>query len=87
MTLYGLYTRERGGWLSVARLVRLLGHLGVDGPLVRSAVSRLKRRGLLIAERSGASRAIAFPTALPKSWPRATSGYSRTSGPGGRRVG
>ncbi|MGW1678236.1 PaaX family transcriptional regulator [Saccharopolyspora sp. NPDC002376] len=53
VTLYGLYARERGGWLSVARLVRLLGDLGVDGPSVRSAVSRLKRRGLLVAERSG----------------------------------
>ncbi|MEU6263625.1 hypothetical protein [Saccharopolyspora shandongensis] len=60
--------------------MRLLGELGVDGPLVRSAVSRLKRRGLLVAERSGASRAIA-------SWPRTTSGSSRTGGPGARRVG
>jgi phenylacetic acid degradation operon negative regulatory protein len=51
VTVYGLYARERGGWLSVASLVRLLGDLGVDGQAVRSAVSRLKRRGLLDAER------------------------------------
>ncbi|MDN5918261.1 MAG: PaaX family transcriptional regulator [Pseudonocardia sp.] len=47
VTVYGLYARERGGRLSVASLVRLLGALGVDGQAVRSAVSRLKRRGLL----------------------------------------
>ena len=53
VTVYGLYSRERGGWLSVASLVRLLGDLGVEGQAVRSAVSRLKRRGLLDAERHG----------------------------------
>lgn len=53
VSVYGLYARERGGWLSVASLVRLLGDLGVDGQAVRSAVSRLKRRGLLEPERAG----------------------------------
>lgn len=51
VTVYGLYARERGGWLSVASLVRLLADVGVNGQAVRSAVSRLKRRGLLEAER------------------------------------
>ncbi len=51
VTVYGLYARERGGWLSVAALVRLLADLGVSGQAVRSAVSRLKRRGLLEPER------------------------------------
>nr|WP_222131782.1 PaaX family transcriptional regulator C-terminal domain-containing protein [Pseudonocardia sp. C8] len=53
VSVYGLYSRERGGALSVASLVRLLGDLGVDGQAVRSAVSRLKRRGLLEPERVG----------------------------------
>lgn len=53
VTVYGLYARERGGALSVASLVRLLGDLGVDGQAVRSAVSRLKRRGLLEPEKVG----------------------------------
>ncbi|MCF7549564.1 PaaX family transcriptional regulator C-terminal domain-containing protein [Pseudonocardia sp. WMMC193] len=51
VTVYGLYARERGGALSVAALVRLLDAVGVDGQAVRSAVSRLKRRGLLEPQR------------------------------------
>lgn len=51
LTLFGLHARSRGGWLSVAALIRLLADLGVGEPAVRSALSRLKRRGLLEAER------------------------------------
>lgn len=47
VTIYGLYARESGGWLSVAALIRLMAGLGADEPAVRSAVSRLKRRGIL----------------------------------------
>ncbi|MFF8957455.1 PaaX family transcriptional regulator C-terminal domain-containing protein [Streptomyces sp. NPDC014894] len=53
VTLYGAYGRERPGPLPVAELIRLLGALGVDAPSVRSAVSRLKRRGLLEPARAG----------------------------------
>ncbi len=49
VTFYGAYGRELDGWVSVADLIRLMGELGVDAPAVRSAVSRLKRRGLLEA--------------------------------------
>ena len=51
VTLYGLYARESGGWLSVATLVKLLAQVGVDEPAVRSAISRLKRRGVIAPER------------------------------------
>ncbi len=51
VTLYGLYARERGGWLSIGALVRLMADLGVEEPAVRSSISRLKRRGLLDARR------------------------------------
>jgi phenylacetic acid degradation operon negative regulatory protein len=63
VTVYGLYARSgpassagragsvSGGWLSVAALIRLLADLGVDEPAVRSAISRLKRRGILQARR------------------------------------
>jgi phenylacetic acid degradation operon negative regulatory protein len=51
VTVYGLYAREVGGWLSVATLIRLLAVVGVDEPAVRSSISRLKRRGLLTAVR------------------------------------
>jgi phenylacetic acid degradation operon negative regulatory protein len=51
VTIYGLYAREVGGWLSVGALIRLLGGLGVEEPAVRSSISRLKRRGMLEARR------------------------------------
>jgi phenylacetic acid degradation operon negative regulatory protein len=51
VTVYGLYAREHGGWLGVASLIRLLAEAGVDEPSVRSSISRLKRRGILVAER------------------------------------
>ena len=47
VTIYGLYAREAGGWLSVASLIRLMAGLGVDEPAVRSSISRLKQRGVL----------------------------------------
>lgn len=52
VTIYGLYAREEGGWISVATLIQLMGELGVEEPAVRSSISRLKRRGILVAERS-----------------------------------
>jgi phenylacetic acid degradation operon negative regulatory protein len=47
VTIYGLYAREAGGWLSVASLIRLMAELGVDEPAVRSSISRLKQRSVL----------------------------------------
>src|SRR5579859_4378695 len=67
VTVYGLYARAEGGWMSVASLVSLLADLGVDEPAVRSSISRLKRREILHAQRragaagyelSAAARAI-----------------------------
>ena len=55
ITVYGLYARPDGGWLSVASLVRLLADLGIDETAVRSAISRLKRRGILASRRHGGS--------------------------------
>lgn len=51
VTVYGAYAREKGGWLSVQLVVRLLAGMGVEEAAVRSSVSRLKRRGLLEHER------------------------------------
>ncbi|OON80556.1 PaaX family transcriptional regulator [Streptomyces tsukubensis] len=48
---------EGAGLIGVAQLVRLLGVVGVDAPAVRSAVSRLKRRGLLVPARTSAGTA------------------------------
>ena len=55
ITVYGLYARHDGGWLSVATLIRLLADLGIDEPAVRSAISRLKRGGILQSRRNGGS--------------------------------
>lgn len=55
VTVYGLYSRDQGGWLSVATLVSLLADLGVDEQAVRSSISRLKRRGILDAVRRDAA--------------------------------
>lgn len=51
VTIYGLFARGVGGWLSVGALIRMMAQLGVDEPAVRSSISRLKRRGLLEAQR------------------------------------
>jgi len=51
VTVYGLYAREVGGWISVSTLIRLLAELDVDAQAVRSSISRLKRREILVAER------------------------------------
>ncbi len=60
VTIYGVYAREAGGWLSVAALIRLMDALGVDEPAVRSSISRLKRRGILVADRVGGSAGYAL---------------------------
>ncbi len=53
ITVYGLYARHDGGWLSVATLIRLLADIGIEEPAARSAISRLKRRGILQSRRNG----------------------------------
>ena len=64
VTFYGAYGRGEPGTaggpaapVPVAALIRLLGALGVDPPSVRSAVSRLKRRGLLVPARTATGAA------------------------------
>jgi phenylacetic acid degradation operon negative regulatory protein len=49
LTFYGLYREVVRGWISIAHLIRLMAEIDVDAPAVRSAVSRLKRRGLIEA--------------------------------------
>ncbi|MGW1375779.1 PaaX family transcriptional regulator [Streptomyces sp. NPDC002446] len=64
VTFYGAYGRGEPGAaggaaapVPVAALIRLLGVLDVDPPSVRSAVSRLKRRGLLVPGRTDSGAA------------------------------
>jgi phenylacetic acid degradation operon negative regulatory protein len=56
LDLYGAYIRRLGGWMAVSNLIVLMGQLGVDEQAVRSAVSRMTRRGLLAQERLGGVR-------------------------------
>lgn len=53
LTIYGLYGRRGGGPLPVSVLIDMLGDLGHDAPGVRSAVSRLKAKGVLTSVKSG----------------------------------
>lgn len=54
LTLFGRFLRERGSWIAISHLVQLLEPLGIEPASTRTAVSRLKRDGLISAdERSG----------------------------------
>ncbi|MEZ0066769.1 phenylacetic acid degradation operon negative regulatory protein [Streptacidiphilus sp. MAP12-20] len=53
VTFFGAHGRDLGGWIAVGDLIRLMAALGVDAQPVRSAVSRLKRRGFLVPEPLG----------------------------------
>ena len=50
-TICGEFVRRLGGWISIADLIGLMAELDVDGPAVRSAISRLKKGGTLDQER------------------------------------
>lgn len=50
-TLVGLYLRRLGGWISAADLVALAGDLGIPTAQARTGITRLKQKGLLLAER------------------------------------
>ncbi|WP_371502191.1 PaaX family transcriptional regulator [Kitasatospora sp. NBC_00374] len=50
-TVYGEFVRRLGGWISIADLIALMAELDVDGPAVRSAISRLKKADTLVQER------------------------------------
>ena len=57
VTVYGLYARNQDGTFAVAELIRLLGDLGVESAGVRSSVSRLKKRGVLVSLKRGGAAA------------------------------
>jgi phenylacetic acid degradation operon negative regulatory protein len=53
LTLFALYARSEGNWLSIASTISLMADLGIEGQAVRSSIYRLKRRGVLVSERRG----------------------------------
>lgn len=50
-TFVGLHLRDLGGWIRVAALLELLATAEVSNSSARSAVSRLKGKGLLLSEK------------------------------------
>ena len=62
LDLYGRYSPQVKGWIAVGDLVHLMGLLGVDEQAVRSAVSRMTRRGLLRPEVRSKLRGYATTT-------------------------
>ncbi|MGJ3507869.1 PaaX family transcriptional regulator [Enemella sp. A6] len=58
VTIFGLYARR--GELAVSAVIALLGELGAPAPAVRSSVSRLKKRGVLVSRRDNGSAAYAL---------------------------
>ncbi|WP_285364654.1 PaaX family transcriptional regulator C-terminal domain-containing protein [Microbacterium sp. LMC-P-041] len=62
-TLVGLYLRPLGGWISTADLVALAGDLGIPTAQARTGVTRLKQKGLLLAERRHAAGYLLNPDA------------------------
>lgn len=50
LDIYGRYSAQFRGWVAVSGLIYLMGLLDVDEQAVRSAVSRMSRRGLLAPE-------------------------------------
>ncbi|MBI2918168.1 MAG: winged helix DNA-binding protein [Chloroflexi bacterium] len=53
LTLYGDYARHRGGELGFEALADVMDNLGLSDQALRSALSRMVRRGLLQAQRQG----------------------------------
>lgn len=53
LSIFGLYGRRGGSALPVSVLIKMMGDLGHDAPGVRSAVSRLKAKGVLNSVRQG----------------------------------
>ena len=65
-----------------ASIIRLMAELGVDEPAVRSSISRLKRRGILDAERVGRGRRLCAVRARPRrSSTKAIGASSSAAGP------
>jgi phenylacetic acid degradation operon negative regulatory protein len=60
VSIFGLYARAEGNWLSVASVVALMADLGAPHQAVRSSISRLKRRGVLQSERVGGAAGYAL---------------------------
>ncbi|MGH3344907.1 MAG: PaaX family transcriptional regulator [Carbonactinosporaceae bacterium] len=64
LTVYGAFVRDLGGWIAIADLIQLMSGVGVDAQAVRSSISRLKRRGTVVAHKRDGPRGNAVGYAL-----------------------
>jgi len=60
VTFLGAVVRRMGGWLPIGGAIDLLAAVDLDGPTVRTAVFRLKKRGWLTPEVRGSVRGYAL---------------------------
>ena len=60
VTFLGSVVRRLGGWMPIAGTVELTAELGLDARSVRTAVSRLKKRGWLVPETRAGVRGYAL---------------------------
>jgi phenylacetic acid degradation operon negative regulatory protein len=68
ITIYGAYSRSLGGWLSSSAIVSLCAELDVDEASVRSALSRFKRRGILISKSQNGVQGYALSAEARKTF-------------------
>ncbi len=60
VTFLGSIVRRMGNWMPIAGTVELTAHVALDAASVRTAVSRLKKRGWLVSETRGGVRGYAL---------------------------
>lgn len=58
-TIIGLYLRHAGGWMSGAQLVTLMEAVGISAALTRTALTRLRKKGVLDAVARGGTAGYA----------------------------
>jgi len=63
-TLFGLYARPAGRAIPVAAVVRLLAELDSEPSSVRSSISRLKTKGVLVSKRAQTGSGYALSESL-----------------------
>lgn len=60
VSFLGAVVRRMGNWMPIGGTIDLMAPLGIDGPSVRTAVFRLKKRGWLESETRGGIRGYAL---------------------------
>lgn len=58
MDVCGAYMRPLGGWFAISKIVQLMQQLDVDEAATRSALLRMRRKGLLVPESRRGARGL-----------------------------